>query len=66
MIDVHQNATLSEFFEGDRSRVIGNRCNPVLQLVDFIQTASANKHISGNIYHTDIRKVSSELTLCRF
>ena len=27
MIDVHQNATLSESFEGDRSRVIGNRCN---------------------------------------
>ena len=26
MIDVHQNATLSESFEGDRSRVIGNRC----------------------------------------
>ena len=27
LIDVHQNATLSESFEGDRSRVIGNRCN---------------------------------------
>ena len=27
MIDVHQNATLSESFEGDRSRVIDNRCN---------------------------------------
>ena len=27
MIDVHQNATLSESFEGDRSRVIGNYCN---------------------------------------
>ena len=27
MIDVHQNAALSESFEGDRSRVIGNRCN---------------------------------------
>ena len=66
MIDVHQNATLSESFEGDRSRVIGNRCNFVLRLVDFIQTASSNKHILGNIYHTDIRKVSSELTLCRF
>ena len=26
MIDVHQNVTLSESFEGDRSRVIGNRC----------------------------------------
>ena len=26
MIDVHQNATLSESFEGERSRVIGNRC----------------------------------------
>ena len=26
MIDVHQNAALSESFEGDRSRVIGNRC----------------------------------------
>ena len=26
MIDVHQNATLSESFEGDRLRVIGNRC----------------------------------------
>ena len=25
MIDVHQNATLSEFFEDNRSRVIGNR-----------------------------------------
>ena len=24
MIDVHQNATLSESFEGDRSRVIGD------------------------------------------
>ena len=24
--DVHQNATLSESLEGDRSRVIGNRC----------------------------------------
>ena len=24
MIDVHQNAALSESFEGDRSRVIGN------------------------------------------
>ena len=27
MIDVHQNATLSESFKSDRSRVIGNRCN---------------------------------------
>ena len=27
MIDVHQNAALSESFEGDGSRVIGNRCN---------------------------------------
>ena len=27
MIDVHQDATLSESFEGERSRVIGNRCN---------------------------------------
>ena len=27
MIDVHQNATLSESFEGDRSRVIGNPSN---------------------------------------
>ena len=27
MIDVHQNVALSESFEGDRSRVIGNRCN---------------------------------------
>ena len=27
MIDVHQNAALSESFEGDRSRVNGNRCN---------------------------------------
>ena len=26
MIDVHQNVTLSEPFEGDRSRIIGNRC----------------------------------------
>ena len=26
MIDVHQNAALLESFEGDRSRVIGNRC----------------------------------------
>ena len=26
LIDVHQNATLSESFEGVRSRVIGNRC----------------------------------------
>ena len=25
--DVHQNATLSDSFEGDRSCVIGNRCN---------------------------------------
>ena len=27
MIDVHQNAALSESFEGDRSHVIGNCCN---------------------------------------
>ena len=27
MIDVHQNTTLSESFEGDRLHVIGNRCN---------------------------------------
>ena len=27
MIDVHQNAALSESFEGDRSRVIGNHGN---------------------------------------
>ena len=27
LIDVNQNATLSNSFEGDRSRVIGNRCN---------------------------------------
>ena len=33
MIDVHQNATLSESFEGDRSRVIGNRCKAV-QLIN--------------------------------
>ena len=26
MIDVHQNATLSESFEGDRSHVICNHC----------------------------------------
>ena len=26
MIDAHQNATLSESFEGDRSRVICNHC----------------------------------------
>ena len=26
MIDVHQNVALSESFEGDRLRVIGNRC----------------------------------------
>ena len=30
MIDVHQNAALSESFEGDRSRVIGNRCNKIV------------------------------------
>ena len=30
VIDVHQNATLSESFEGDRSRVIGNRCKLLL------------------------------------
>ena len=30
MIDVHPNATLSESFEGDRSRVIGNRCKWLL------------------------------------
>ena len=30
MIDVHQNAALSESFEGDRSRVIGNRCNKTI------------------------------------
>ena len=38
MIDVHQNATLSESFEGDRSRVIGNRCN---------STSFASKRDSG-------------------
>ena len=27
LIDVHQNASLSDFIEGERSRVIGNRCN---------------------------------------
>lgn len=27
MMDVHKKVTLSESFEGDRSRVIGNRCN---------------------------------------
>ena len=26
MIDVHQNAALSESFEGNRLRVIANRC----------------------------------------
>ena len=26
VIDIYQNATLSDSFEGKRSRVIGNRC----------------------------------------
>ena len=30
MIDVHQNTTLSESFEGDRSHLIGNRCKDAL------------------------------------
>ena len=38
MIDVHQNATLSESFEGDRSRVIDNRCN-ISEPVKTRQTA---------------------------
>ena len=29
-LDVHQNAILSESFEGNRSRAIGNRCNHLL------------------------------------
>ena len=33
MIDVHQNETLSESFEGDRSRVIGNRCKKSLKIL---------------------------------
>ena len=33
MIDVHQNAALSESFEGDRSRVIGNRCKKITMSV---------------------------------
>ena len=32
MIDVHQNATLSESFKGDRLRVIGNHCNVLTKL----------------------------------
>ena len=33
MIDVHQNATLSESFEGNRLCVIGNRCNKTYSAV---------------------------------
>ena len=29
LIDVHQNATLSDSFEGRKSHVIGNRCNNI-------------------------------------
>ena len=36
MIDVHQNATLSESFEGDRLRFIGNRCNKTLEKMQLI------------------------------
>ena len=36
MIDVHQNAALSESFEGDRSRVIDNRCKFKLALISFL------------------------------
>ena len=37
MIDVHQNAALSESFEGDRSRVIGNRCKIKLNYIKNIK-----------------------------
>ena len=43
MIDVHQNATLSESFEGNMLRVIGNRCNSgsqVLQVNTFARIES--------------------------
>ena len=37
MIDIHQNVALSESLEGDKSRVIGNRCKP-------------NKNLNGKTY----------------
>ena len=33
MIGVHQKATLLESFEGDRSRVIDNRCKVLVAIV---------------------------------
>ena len=49
MIDVHQNAALSESFEGDRSRVIGNRCNArivivVIEICIFMPCPALLKH----------------------
>ena len=38
MIDVHKNATLSESFEGDRSRVISNCCNIEHEPIIALQT----------------------------
>ena len=48
LIDVHQNATLSDSFEGKRSRVIGNRCNmwvkrAVLSLFCYVSDTSVRK-----------------------
>ena len=65
MIDVHQNATLSESFEGDRSRVIGNRCE--LPKLNFFICCSTRIEllfsvifiVNFNVPENFVRKVST-------
>ena len=57
MIDVHQNATLSESFEGERSRVIANRCKLLNQF---------RSRLRGMRYTVESRLKVSNLVLISF
>ena len=52
MIDVHQNAALSESFEEDRSRYIGNRCKSEIWLQMFIEDNDIGRKIVRPDRHT--------------
>ena len=60
MIDVHQNAALSESFEGDRSRVIGNRCKLQSRLLQTsINLCYTGKGVGGSVALCDQIQVKS-------
>ena len=65
MIDVHQNAALSESFEGDRSRVIGNRCkvqNQHLQEISLLKLHESSVTMSVFCGFFWIQKMEKNLT----